>query len=166
MDRVRNVDLRGRLKQEGVLDTVKKRQQNWKQKVEKMSTNRVIKKIYNGEIPGRRPRGRPRCGVCVCGVCVCGVVWCVWVGGVVCVCVCVWCGVVCVCGVCVCVCVYCVCVCVYVCVWCVCVCMCVCVCVCVCVVVVFICMLQLLIICGLYRHTEQYTHKTHYAVEF
>ena len=28
LDRVRNVDLRGRLKQEGVLDTVKKRQQN------------------------------------------------------------------------------------------------------------------------------------------
>ena len=30
LDRVRNVDLRGRLKQEGVLDTVKKWQQNWK----------------------------------------------------------------------------------------------------------------------------------------
>ena len=28
LDRARNVDLRGRLKQEGVLDTVKKRQQN------------------------------------------------------------------------------------------------------------------------------------------
>ena len=37
LDRVRNVDLRGRLKQEGVLDTVKKRQQNWKQRVEEMS---------------------------------------------------------------------------------------------------------------------------------
>ena len=40
---------------------VKKRQQNWKQKVdEEMSNNRVIKKICDGEIPGRRPRGRPR----------------------------------------------------------------------------------------------------------
>ena len=39
MDRVRNVDIKGRLKQEGVLDMVKKRQQNWKQKVEKMSNN-------------------------------------------------------------------------------------------------------------------------------
>ena len=55
LDRVRNVDLRGRLKQEGGLDTVKKRQQNWKQRVEEMSTNRVTKKIYDGEIPGRRP---------------------------------------------------------------------------------------------------------------
>ena len=60
LDKVRNVDLRGRLKQEGVLDTVKKWQQNWKQRVEEMSTNRVIRKIYDGEIPGRRPRGRPR----------------------------------------------------------------------------------------------------------
>ena len=31
-----------------------------KQKVEEMSTNSVIKKIYDGEIPGRRPRGRLR----------------------------------------------------------------------------------------------------------
>ena len=63
MDRVRNVDNRARLKQDGVLDMVKKRQQNWKQKVEDMSNNTVTKKIY-GEIPGRRPRGRPRkrCG--------------------------------------------------------------------------------------------------------
>ena len=59
LDRVRNVDLRGRLKQEGVLDTVKKRQQNWKQRVEEMSTNRVTKKIYDGEIPGRRPEEDP-----------------------------------------------------------------------------------------------------------
>ena len=60
LDRVRNVDLRDRLKQEGVLDTVKKRQQSWKQRVEEMSTNRVTRKIYDEEIPGRRPRGRPR----------------------------------------------------------------------------------------------------------
>ena len=42
---MRNVDIRGRLKQEGVLGMVKKRQQNWKQKVEEMSINRVTKKI-------------------------------------------------------------------------------------------------------------------------
>ena len=60
LDRVRNVDLRGRLKQEGVLYTVKKRQQNWKQRVEEMSTKRMTKKIYDGEIPGSHPRGRPK----------------------------------------------------------------------------------------------------------
>ena len=45
-----NVDPRGRLKQEGVLDKVKKRQQNWKQMVEEISTKRLTKKIYNGNI--------------------------------------------------------------------------------------------------------------------
>ena len=60
MDSVRNVDIRGRLKQEGVLDMVKKRQQNCKQNVAEMSNNRGPNKIYDGEIPGRRPRGRPR----------------------------------------------------------------------------------------------------------
>ena len=57
LDRVRNVDLRVRLKQEGVLDTVKKRQQNWKQRVEEMSTNRVtMERFQEGtleEDPGR-----------------------------------------------------------------------------------------------------------------
>ena len=60
MDRVRNVDIRVRLKEEGVLDMMKKRQQNWKQKVEEMSNNGLTKKIYDGEVPGRRQRGRPR----------------------------------------------------------------------------------------------------------
>ena len=55
LDRVRTVYLRGRLKQERLLDTVKKRQQIRKQRVEEMSTNRVSKKIYDGEIPGRHP---------------------------------------------------------------------------------------------------------------
>ena len=45
---VMNVELSGRLKQAGVLEKVKIRQQNWKQKVKEMSTNRVTKKIYNG----------------------------------------------------------------------------------------------------------------------
>ena len=43
------------MKQEGVLDKVKKRQQNWKQRVEEISTKRLTKKIYNGNIPGRHP---------------------------------------------------------------------------------------------------------------
>ena len=43
-DRVKNVDLRGRLKQEGVLDMVKKR---WQQRVVEMSINRVTKMIYD-----------------------------------------------------------------------------------------------------------------------
>ena len=57
---MRNVYFRGRLKQEGVLDMVKKWQQNWKQRVEEMSTSRVTKKIYDGEISGI-PRKRWSC---------------------------------------------------------------------------------------------------------
>ena len=60
VDRISNVDLRDRLKQEGVLDYVRRRQQNWKQRLEEMSSSRVTKKVLNGKIPGKRPRGRPR----------------------------------------------------------------------------------------------------------
>ena len=62
MDRVRNVDLRGKLKQEGVLDTVKKRQQNWKQRVEEMSNNKVLRSMmerFQEDTPEEDP-GRDR----------------------------------------------------------------------------------------------------------
>ena len=59
LDRIRNVDLRDRLKQEGVLDLVKRRQQRWKQRLEEMDDSRIKKRVYDGEIAGRRPRGRP-----------------------------------------------------------------------------------------------------------
>ena len=59
LDRIRNVDLRDRLKQEGVLDLVKRRQQRWKQRLEEMDDSRITKRVYDGEIAGRRPRGRP-----------------------------------------------------------------------------------------------------------
>ena len=60
VDRIRNVDLRDRLKQEGVLDLVKRRQQRWKQRLEEMDDSRITKRVYDGEIAGRQPRGRPR----------------------------------------------------------------------------------------------------------
>ena len=60
LERIRNVDLRGRLRQKGVLDLVNRRQQKWKQRLEEMSNGRVTKMVYDGEVPGKRPRGRPR----------------------------------------------------------------------------------------------------------
>ena len=54
-ERIRNVDLRGRLRQEGVLDLVNRRQQKWKQRLEEMSSGRVTKTVYDGEVPGKRP---------------------------------------------------------------------------------------------------------------
>ena len=60
LDRVRNVDIREKLRQEGVLDMVKSRQEKWKIRMEEMSLERTTKKIFVGEMKGKRPRGRPR----------------------------------------------------------------------------------------------------------
>ena len=60
LERIRNVDLRVRLRQEGVLDLVNRRQQKWKQRLEEMSSSRVMKIVYDGEVPGKCPRGRAR----------------------------------------------------------------------------------------------------------
>ena len=59
LDKIRNVDRDGQ-KQEGVLDLVKGRQQRWKQRLEEMDDRRITKRVYDGEIAGRPPRGRPR----------------------------------------------------------------------------------------------------------
>ena len=59
VDRIRNVDLRGKLRQEGVLDLINRWQQKWKQRLE-MSSGRVMKIVYDGEDPGKHPRERPR----------------------------------------------------------------------------------------------------------
>ena len=60
LDRVRNTDIRERLNQEGVLDLVKKRQESWKSRLEEMSFEKTMKKVFVGEMEGKRPRGRPR----------------------------------------------------------------------------------------------------------
>ena len=48
-----------KLRQEGVLDMVKSRQEKWKIRREEMSLERTNKKIFVGEVEGKRPRGRP-----------------------------------------------------------------------------------------------------------
>ena len=58
LDRVRNI--KSRLGREGVANTVMRRQQEWKQRVEEMSDGRVTKMVYDGDVSGERPRGRPR----------------------------------------------------------------------------------------------------------
>ena len=60
LDKIRNMDLRDRLKQEGVLDLVKGKQQRWKRRLEEMDDRRITKRVYDDEIAGRQPRGRPR----------------------------------------------------------------------------------------------------------
>ena len=59
LDRVWNADIRERLNQEGVLDLVKRRQESWKGRLEEMSFEKTTKKVFVGEMEGKRPRGRP-----------------------------------------------------------------------------------------------------------
>ena len=38
-----------------MLNLVKRRQQRWKQRLEEMDDSRITKRVYDGEIAGRRP---------------------------------------------------------------------------------------------------------------
>ena len=60
LDRVRNVDIRERLSQEGVLDLVKRRQESWRGRLEEMSSEKTTKKVFVGGMERKRPRERPR----------------------------------------------------------------------------------------------------------
>ena len=60
LDSARNVDLKEKLWQEGVLDMLKSRQEKWKIRTEEMRLERITKKIFGGEMEGKRPRERPR----------------------------------------------------------------------------------------------------------
>jgi len=59
-DRITNDEILWRLGQVGVLERVKKRQEEWKGRLERMSSERCTKRAFEGVVEGRRPRGRPR----------------------------------------------------------------------------------------------------------
>ena len=60
LDRVRNVDIRQRLKEGAVMELAGKEQRAWKVKVEEMEGERLVKRVYSEEVVGRRPREDPR----------------------------------------------------------------------------------------------------------
>ena len=60
LDKVRNEDVRRSIGQEAVMGMVKKKQRRWKTKMEEMNGERLVKQVYEEEVTGRRPRGRPR----------------------------------------------------------------------------------------------------------
>ena len=60
LDRVRNVDIRQRLKEGSVMELAGKEQRAWKVKVEEMEGERLVKRVYSEEVVGRRPREDPR----------------------------------------------------------------------------------------------------------
>ena len=60
MDRMSSDDIGERLMQEDVLDTVLRKKKQWLKKIEEMSEERLARRVYMEEMPGKRPRGRPR----------------------------------------------------------------------------------------------------------
>ena len=60
LDRVRNEDIRASLGQVTVVETMKERQKRWKEKLEGMDGDRLVKQVYEGDAAGRIPRGRLR----------------------------------------------------------------------------------------------------------
>ena len=59
LDKVRNEDIRQRLKQEAVVEIAQKKQRAWKEK-DVMEAERLVKRVFSEEMNGKRPRGRPR----------------------------------------------------------------------------------------------------------
>ena len=60
VDRVRNVEIREELKQEGVLEKVKRSQVRWREALAKMGPESIVRRVYEAEMEGRRGRGQPR----------------------------------------------------------------------------------------------------------
>ena len=60
LDRVRNEDVRRSLGQEAVVDMVKEKQRRWKVKMEEMNADQLVEQVYEEEMTGKRPRGRPK----------------------------------------------------------------------------------------------------------
>ena len=60
LDKVRNVDIRSRLGQVAVVSRVKNKKTEWLKKMEEMTDDRMVKKVYMENVPGKRLRGRPR----------------------------------------------------------------------------------------------------------
>ena len=60
LDKVRNVDIRSRLGQVAVVSRVENKKTEWLKKMEEMTDDRMVKQVYMENVPGKRPRGRPR----------------------------------------------------------------------------------------------------------
>ena len=60
VDRVSNVEIGEELQQEGVLEKVKNSQKRWREALEEMGPDRLVKRVYQAEMEGRREGGQPR----------------------------------------------------------------------------------------------------------
>ena len=60
LDKVRNEDIRSRLGQLAVVSRVEKEKTEWLRKMEGMTDDRMIKKVFVENVQDRCPRERPR----------------------------------------------------------------------------------------------------------
>ena len=60
LDKVKNEDIRSRLGQLAVISRVEKKKTEWLKKMEGMTGDRLVKKVFVENVPGKRSRGRPR----------------------------------------------------------------------------------------------------------
>ena len=57
---MRNVEIREELQHEGVLEKLKNSQRRWREALEEMGPDRLVKRVYQAEMEERRGRGQPR----------------------------------------------------------------------------------------------------------
>ena len=57
---MRSDNIRERLRQEDVIDTVIRKKKQWMKKIEEMPEERLVKSVYTEELLGKRLRGRPQ----------------------------------------------------------------------------------------------------------
>ena len=60
LDRVSNEDTRRRLGVEAVLADADRKKKEWRERIEGMSQERLVRRVFEEDVCGRRPRGRPR----------------------------------------------------------------------------------------------------------
>ena len=60
LDRVSNEDIRRRLGIEAVLAVADRKKKEWRERIEGMSQERLVRRVFEEDVCGRRPRGRPR----------------------------------------------------------------------------------------------------------
>lgn len=59
-DRMRNEEIRQRLKQESIISKIEVKQLNWYAHIRRMKENTIVKKVYDARSGDKRRRGRPR----------------------------------------------------------------------------------------------------------
>ena len=65
MDQVRNEEIRKRLNQEAVVETIRRRQRTWKEKVKQMDEDRLARRVYEEGILRKQCSERPRSGLTI-----------------------------------------------------------------------------------------------------